>query len=317
MTRNTHARNRAERLERARPLCEADGKVCRPELATALLEAVVEAGDRLVIEGDNQKQADLLARALAGVDPARVHDLHMVQSVLALPEHLAVFERGIAGRLDFAFAGPQSRKLTSLVGAGRIRLGAIHTYLELYVRTDAGGPRPARRLGRGGQGGPAREPVHRPQHRRHADRGRSGRVPGRRGASTNLPPLPPRRIDAVSPFEVSSREISPRLRPWCRGALDRGNGRGRSAARSGGIGPTEAGETEMDTAGGFGAARSLAAPTARRTPLCRRRGGFIVTPERAFQRTGRSSPDAPRPMPARTKRHSTRSRSRSAWARAG
>jgi hypothetical protein len=33
-----------------------------------------------------------------------------VQSVLALPDHLAVFERGIANRLDFAVAGPQSRR---------------------------------------------------------------------------------------------------------------------------------------------------------------------------------------------------------------
>ena len=72
----------------------------------------------MTIEGDNQKQADFLASALAKVDPARVHDLHMVQSVLALPDHLAVFERGIANRLDFAFAGPQSRKLAELVANG-------------------------------------------------------------------------------------------------------------------------------------------------------------------------------------------------------
>ncbi|HYZ24407.1 MAG TPA: malonate decarboxylase subunit alpha, partial [Rhodopila sp.] len=58
----------------------------------------------------------------------------MVQSVLALPEHLTVFERGIARRLDFAFAGPQSRKLAQLVEAGRLQIGAIHTYLELYAR---------------------------------------------------------------------------------------------------------------------------------------------------------------------------------------
>jgi malonate decarboxylase alpha subunit len=68
------------------------------------------------------------------VDPARVHDLHMVQSVLALPEHLAVFERGIANRLDFAFAGPQSRKLAELVANRTVKIGAIHTYLELYAR---------------------------------------------------------------------------------------------------------------------------------------------------------------------------------------
>jgi hypothetical protein len=68
------------------------------------------------------------------VDPARVHDLHMVQSVLALPDHLAVFERGIANRLDFAFAGPQSRRLAELVAAKALKIGAIHTYLELYAR---------------------------------------------------------------------------------------------------------------------------------------------------------------------------------------
>jgi len=55
-----------------------------------LLEAIIESGDRVAIEGDNQKRADFLAAALAKVDPARIHDLHMVQSVLALPDHLTV-----------------------------------------------------------------------------------------------------------------------------------------------------------------------------------------------------------------------------------
>jgi malonate decarboxylase alpha subunit len=68
------------------------------------------------------------------VDPARVYDLHMVQPVLALLEHLAVFERGIANRLDFSYAGPQSRKLAELVAAKTLKIGAIHTYLELYAR---------------------------------------------------------------------------------------------------------------------------------------------------------------------------------------
>jgi malonate decarboxylase alpha subunit len=99
-----------------------------------LLEAVIQPGDRVAIEGDNQKQADFLAAALANVDPARIHDLHMVQSVLALPDHLAVFERGIANRLDFAYAGPQSRRLAELVASMALRVGAIHTYLELYAR---------------------------------------------------------------------------------------------------------------------------------------------------------------------------------------
>jgi malonate decarboxylase alpha subunit len=126
--------DRAARLVRVANVCGTGGKICPAERATRLLQAIIEPGERVTIEGDNQKQADFLAAALAKADPARLHDLHMVQSVLALPEHLAVFERGIANRLDFAFAGPQSRKLAELVANGTVKIGAIHTYLELYAR---------------------------------------------------------------------------------------------------------------------------------------------------------------------------------------
>src|SRR6202161_4809555 len=126
--------DRATRLARAAKVSGNSGKPCPPERATALLAAIIEPGDRGPLEGDNQKQADFLAAALAKADPARLHDLHMVQSVLALPVHLAVFERGIANRLDFAFAGPQSRKLADLVATGTVKIAAIHTYLELYAR---------------------------------------------------------------------------------------------------------------------------------------------------------------------------------------
>jgi malonate decarboxylase alpha subunit len=63
-----------------------------------------------------------------------VHDLHLVLSVLALPEHVELFERGVARRVDFSFSGPQAVRLAQLVAAGRIEIGAIHTYLELYAR---------------------------------------------------------------------------------------------------------------------------------------------------------------------------------------
>src|ERR1700730_13863701 len=131
---NQRAANRGDRLASAALMRDPGSKICPPERATELLEAIIEPGDRVVIEGDNQKQADFLAAALAKADPARLHDLHMVQSVLALPDHLAVFERGIANRLDFAFAGPQSRRLAELVASGSLKIGAIHTYLELYAR---------------------------------------------------------------------------------------------------------------------------------------------------------------------------------------
>ena len=124
--------DRATRLARAAKI--SPEKLCAAARATELLEAIIEPGDRVAIEGDNQKQADFLAAALAMADPTRLHDLHMVHSVLALRDHLAVFERGIANRLDFAFAGPQSRKLAELVDNGTVKIGAIHTYLELYAR---------------------------------------------------------------------------------------------------------------------------------------------------------------------------------------
>ncbi|MBA4741827.1 MAG: malonate decarboxylase subunit alpha [Azoarcus sp.] len=112
----------------------ANNKVVAPGDVVALLEAVIEPGDRLCIEGNNQKHADFLAECLAEVSPERVHDLHIIQSNIALAPHLDVFERGIAERLDFCYSGPQGLRLSRLVKEGRLKVGAIHTYLELYGR---------------------------------------------------------------------------------------------------------------------------------------------------------------------------------------
>lgn len=99
-----------------------------------LLEAILKPGDKVSIEGDNQKQADFLARCLCELNPNKIYDLHMVQSVIALPEHLEIFEKGIAKKLDFSFSGNQANKIAVLIENGRIQIGAIHTYLELYGR---------------------------------------------------------------------------------------------------------------------------------------------------------------------------------------
>src|SRR6201999_4147089 len=71
---------------------------------------------------------------LAGVDVAKVHDLHMVQSGVVLPEHLDIFESGVAKRLDYAYSDPQSARIARMLFGGKIELGAIHTYLELFAR---------------------------------------------------------------------------------------------------------------------------------------------------------------------------------------
>jgi malonate decarboxylase alpha subunit len=133
---NHLARNREQRLTRTATQLGPRLKgrrVAHADVAD-LLHAVLEPGDRVCLEGNNQKQADFLARALLQLDPERVHGLHMVQSVLALPEHLDVFERGIASKLDFSFSGPQGARLAKLASQGRIDIGAIHTYLELFAR---------------------------------------------------------------------------------------------------------------------------------------------------------------------------------------
>ncbi|HWJ93978.1 MAG TPA: malonate decarboxylase subunit alpha [Telluria sp.] len=133
---NTLQLDRSARLARAAVTLGADlaGKAVPAGRIGDLLHSVLESGDRVCLEGNNQKQADFLAQALAGLDPARVHDLHMLQSVLALPEHLDVFERGVASKLDFSFSGPQAGRVAKLAAAGKLNIGAIHTYLELFSR---------------------------------------------------------------------------------------------------------------------------------------------------------------------------------------
>ncbi|MFF5225162.1 malonate decarboxylase subunit alpha [Dactylosporangium sp. NPDC000521] len=87
-------------------------------------------GDTVALEGDNQKQADFLSRILAGGDPGR----HMLIGSVSRAEHLDLFERGIASRLDLAYAGPQSVRMAHLVADGTVAVGAIHTHVELYAR---------------------------------------------------------------------------------------------------------------------------------------------------------------------------------------
>jgi len=128
------ARDKETRCAAARPLSPDGSKIIPRDKAADLLYAVIRPGDRITIEGNNQKQADFLARILAGLDPRRINGLHMVQSSIALPEHIAVFERGIARNLDFAFSGPQVKELARIVNEGKVKIGAIHTYLELFGR---------------------------------------------------------------------------------------------------------------------------------------------------------------------------------------
>ena len=112
----------------------ATGKVLAGDRIVSALEALLMPGDRVALEGDNQKQADVLSRALAKVDATRIHDLHMLISSISRPEQIDIFETGIARRIDFAYAGPQSLRVAQLVEDEKLEIGAIHTYVELYAR---------------------------------------------------------------------------------------------------------------------------------------------------------------------------------------
>jgi malonate decarboxylase alpha subunit len=72
---------RDARIDAGRDL--AKHKLVEADDAVALLEAIIRPGDRVCLEGDNQKQADFLAQCLAAVDVHRVHNLHKVQSGVA------------------------------------------------------------------------------------------------------------------------------------------------------------------------------------------------------------------------------------------
>ena len=131
---NQNRKRYDERLARTAAYRLEGGKFVAPARVAALLADLLQPGDRVCVEGNNQKQADFFARELVKLDPARVHGLHMVQSSLVLPEHLELFRKGIADRVDFAFSGPQAKGLYALVQSRQVKIGAIHTYLELYAR---------------------------------------------------------------------------------------------------------------------------------------------------------------------------------------
>ena len=112
----------------------ASGRIIAPEKIVEALETLIRSGDRVALEGDNQKQADFLSRSLAKVDPRKIHDIHLLISSISRPEHLDLFENGIAHKVDFAYAGPQSLRVAQLLEDKKLDIGAIHTYVELYAR---------------------------------------------------------------------------------------------------------------------------------------------------------------------------------------
>lgn len=129
---NTRLIEKKRRIDAIKGL--ANGKVLAQENFIQALEQLIVSGDKVVLEGNNQKQADFLARMLCRVDPEKVNNLHMLMPSIGLPEHLDIFEKGIAKKLDFSFSGTQSLRISQLLSDNFLEIGAIHTYIELYAR---------------------------------------------------------------------------------------------------------------------------------------------------------------------------------------
>ncbi|MDT2841948.1 malonate decarboxylase subunit alpha [Vagococcus lutrae] len=111
-----------------------DGKFIDSKNIISVLETLITSGDKVVLEGDNKKQASFLSQNLVKVSPEKVNRLHMIMSSISRPEHLDLFDQKIAEKIDFSYAGAQSVRVSQMLEAGTLKIGDIHTYLELYGR---------------------------------------------------------------------------------------------------------------------------------------------------------------------------------------
>ncbi len=110
------------------------GKIADTGKISEILAEIIHSGDKLCIEGDNQKQADFISKELLKLDPEKVSDLHILISTIGLPEQLDLFDMGLARKIDLAYAGPQGNRIAQMINDNRIEVGNIHTYNELYSR---------------------------------------------------------------------------------------------------------------------------------------------------------------------------------------
>ncbi|MCS7152130.1 MAG: malonate decarboxylase subunit alpha [Endomicrobia bacterium] len=127
-------REYTKRVKVAKKLCCRNSKIVSKDNVIQLLETVIRSGDRVCLEGDNQKQADFLARKLLQVNPKKINNLHLVQSSIVLSEHIGLIKKGIVSKIDFAYSGPQAKAIAELIKSKNVTLGAIHTYIELFSR---------------------------------------------------------------------------------------------------------------------------------------------------------------------------------------
>lgn len=109
-------------------------KIIKSKDIIDFFETVIKSGDKIVLEGNNQKQASFLSENLAKIDSKKVNNLHMIIPSVSRPEHMDLFEKKIANVLDFSYAGSQSLRIAQMIQDRMLTVGSINTYLELYAR---------------------------------------------------------------------------------------------------------------------------------------------------------------------------------------
>ncbi len=90
LARSWTTRNEEKKRRTALVAPWMSGPILPKEKIVEALELLVASGDRIVIEGDNQKQADFLSRSLIKVNPKKLHDLHLIVSSISRPEQICV-----------------------------------------------------------------------------------------------------------------------------------------------------------------------------------------------------------------------------------
>ena len=113
----------------------ARGKIVEARDATRLMEAVIRPGDRVCLEGDNQKQADLLSQRAAGGRPRQGAMICTWCSRASCCRNISTCSIAASrSGWTIAYSGPQSARIARMLFGGKIELGAVHTYLELFAR---------------------------------------------------------------------------------------------------------------------------------------------------------------------------------------
>ncbi|WP_163653154.1 malonate decarboxylase subunit alpha [Listeria sp. PSOL-1] len=133
--KQTWTKNRDNKAELMKKIAGYQkGKFIATKDIAKVLEELLLPGTKVALEGNNQKQADFLSRSLAALNPEKVSGLHMIMSSVSRAEHLDIFEKKLAKKLDFSYSGAQSVRMAQMIKDGLVQVGDLHTYLELYGR---------------------------------------------------------------------------------------------------------------------------------------------------------------------------------------